>query len=339
MTPGSLRKSKAMLTKFLILAVVRLVALPLLLACLSAMPWASGTRATVGAGHETAPVLALKEIAPGVFVSQGLYAVALPRNHGRISNIGFVVGRKAVAVIDTGGSAAVGRALMLAIRRVTQLPVRYVINTHMHPDHVFGNIAFVGDGVEFVGHHKLARALRAREAHYLKANKELLGENAFRDARIIPPTRDIHESLELDLGDRILRLTAHSTAHTDNDLTVLDRQTRTLWLGDLLFVRHIPVIDGDISGWLDVMKTLMAEDAARVVPGHGPASLPWPQAAEAQMRYLTGLAQSVRRYIKDGRTLGDAVQEIRIDETDNWLLNKEYHTRNIVAAFTTLEWE
>jgi glyoxylase-like metal-dependent hydrolase (beta-lactamase superfamily II) len=122
-------------------------------------------------------------------------------------------------------------------------------------------------------------------------------------------------------------------------LTVFDVQTRTLWLGDLLFSRHIPVIDGSVSGWLKVIKTLKSENAARVVPGHGPPSLPWPEAADAQVRYLDGLRNTVRRYIDEGRTLGDAQRDILADTHENWLLSEEYQARNVSAAFTTLEWE
>ena len=285
------------------------------------------------------PALAVTQIAPGFYVSQGRYETVSPENRGHISNIGFVIGDDAVAVIDTGGSADVGQALLAAIRQVTKLPIRYVINTHMHPDHFFGNAAFSDENAEIVGHHKLARALQIRGAHYLQANQELIGKEAFDGTEIIPPTVAVEDSLTLDLGGRELRLTAHATAHTDNDLTIFDSETRTLWLGDLLFVRHIPVIDGNITGWIDAMKSLMAINAEHVVPGHGPASLPWPAAAEAQMRYLNGLRDTVRDLIAQGATLGEAARTIALDTRDDWLLGDEFHARNIAAAFTSLEWE
>ena len=144
----------------------------------------------------------------------------------------------------------------------------------MHPDHVFGNVAFEAEHPAFVGHHKLARALAARAERYLAINKELLGEPAFAGTRIVPPTLPVEDKLELDLGGRTLVLEAQKTAHTDNDLTVLDKATGTLFLGDLLFAEHVPAIDGSIRGWLALLAELEArKDIARVVPGHGPPSM------------------------------------------------------------------
>jgi quinoprotein relay system zinc metallohydrolase 2 len=279
------------------------------------------------------------EIAPGVFVHHGRHALFAPDNGGDIANSSFILGREAVAVIDTGGSALVGAGLRDAIRKVSDKPIRYVINTHMHPDHVFGNAAFADDRPEFVGHHKLARALAARSDRYLAINKELLGEAAFAGTRIILPTLSVENRMELDLGGRALVLEAQKTAHTDNDLTVRDMETDTLLLGDLLFCEHVPTLDGSIRGWINVNEALAAQPAARVVPGHGPASVPWPEALKPLQRYLTTVANDVRELIKQGRTLDEAMITAGRSEKDAWLLFNDYHARNVSAAFAELEWE
>jgi len=282
----------------------------------------------------------VQEIAPGVFAHQGRYEIFTPRNAGDTSNAGFIIGRDAVAVIDTGGSARVGAALLKAIRARTQLPIKYVINTHMHPDHVFGNAAFEDESPVFVGHRKLPRALANRATRYLAINEELLGKEAFAGTRIIPPTLLADDKLELDLGGRTIVLEAHKTAHTDNDLTVLDKQTGTLFLGDLLFAKHVPALDGSIRGWLALLDQLKdRKDVARVVPGHGPAAMAWPAAMTAEQRYLGTIADEVRAMIKEGRTLSEAMKSAGLSEKDAWLLFKEYHARNVSAAFAELEWE
>ena len=280
-----------------------------------------------------------QEIAPGVHVHQGQIALFNPENRGDISNAGFVIGTQAVAVIDTGGSVLAGTQLRQAVRAKTDLPIRYVINTHMHPDHVFGNAAFAGDAPAFVGHAKLARGLGARSERYLGINKGLLGEAAFAGVRIVMPTLAVEDHMTLDLGGRTLELLAQKTAHTDNDLTVRCSATNTLFLGDLLFAEHIPVIDGSIRGWIAFMERLSGVPAGRVVPGHGPASMSWPDAAKPLLRYLEAVATDVRRLIKENRTLSEAIATAGVSEKDAWLLFEDYHARNVSAAFAELEWE
>jgi quinoprotein relay system zinc metallohydrolase 2 len=273
----------------------------------------------------------VKEVAPGVFVHQGRYEIFTPRNAGDTSNAGFIVGNDAVAVIDSGGSPRVGAELLEAIRRRTKLPIKYVINTHMHPDHVFGNAAFEGEKPAFVGHHKLPRALAARAGRYLAINKELLGEAAFSGTHIIPPTLLVEDELALDLGGRTIVLDAQRTAHTDNDLTVFDKTTGTLFLVDLLFAKHVPALDGSIRGWLSLLDQLKSRrDVARVVPGHGPPSMDWPSALAAEQRYLARVADDVRAMIKQGRTLAEAMSAAGLSEKDAWLLLRA-SCRNVSA--------
>ena len=249
----------------------RLVA-ALSVTCLSIVPSVAGPLCTA----ETASPAIVEEVAPGVFVRPGKHALMAADNHGAIANIGFIVGVTAIAVVDTGGSACDGYRLRAAIRANSALPIRYVINTHVHPDHVFGNSAFEQDRPVFVGHRNLARALSARGAHYLEANRELMGEDALTGTQIVAPDLAVDDRYEIDLGGRTIELMAHPTGHTDNDLTVLDKTTGTLWTGDLVFLEHLPVIDGSLKGWLAVTAALKQAPAVRAVPGHGPISVPWP---------------------------------------------------------------
>src|SRR5689334_18208740 len=119
--------------------------------------------------------LAVDEVAAGIFVHAGAPQYADSNNRGDIANTGFIVGSEAVAVIDTGNSPSIGRSLREAIRLRTGLPIRYVINTHMHPDHIFGNAAFAEDRPVFVAHANFLPALMARADGYQRRLEEDLG--------------------------------------------------------------------------------------------------------------------------------------------------------------------
>ena len=286
------------------------------------------------------PPLQIQEIAPGDYVHFGQVAMTTPENGGDIANLGIVVGANAVAVIDTGGSVAVGAALAAAVRRITDRPVRYVISTHEHPDHIFGNAAFAGPGVTFVGHRNLPAALAQRGDYYLRSYREALGAAAIAAVKIIPPTLLVNGETKLDLGDRTLMLTAWTPpAHSDCDLTVLDQATGTLFAGDLLFLRHVPVVDGSVKGWLDLLPRLAQVPAVRVVPGHGHEIGAWPQALDDERRYLSVIAADARRLIAAGVPLAHAVPLIGLSERSRWLLFDDYNARNATLAFSEFEWD
>jgi quinoprotein relay system zinc metallohydrolase 2 len=284
--------------------------------------------------------LAVTSIANGAYAHFGAIALATAENAGDMANLGIVVGRDAVAVIDTGGSVAVGRALLAAVRMVTDRPLRYVINTHEHPDHIFGNAAFSGTDATFVGHRNLPASLQAHGPFYLHSFRPVLGDEAISQVRLIPPTLLVNDTMELDLGGRTLLLTAwQSPAHSDCDLTVLDEQTHTLFAGDLVFLDHVPVIDGSLKVWLDLLPHLAALPAERVVPGHGPRIASWPQALDEERRYLLSVQADARRLIEAGVPLAEAVPRIGQSERTHWRLFDEYNPRNATAAFSELEWE
>jgi len=285
------------------------------------------------AGPECAGPAEVQEIAEGVHVRPGRAAILFEA--GNVANLGFVIGSRCVAVVDTGGSLAEGRALDCAIRRLTDLPVCFVVNTHVHPDHVLGNGAFEGHNPEFIGHAKLPRAMAARGETWLRR----AAEHADEPARIVMPERTVGDRVQLDLGNRTVVLQAHPTAHTDNDLSVLDERTGVLFLGDLVFLEHLPVLDGSINGWIDELERLSGQAFQAVVPGHGPPVAPWPQAARPTTDYLLDLRARTRAWIARGGELGAAQDEIHPDDPDRWQLAGEYQRRNVSSAFAELEWE
>ncbi len=283
----------------------------------------------------------LEQAADGIHVHRGQQAESSPENGGDIANIGFIVGRRCIAVIDTGGTAAIGRALLAAIRQTSRLPICYVIHTHVHPDHTFGDSAFEDTGAEFVAHASYAAALAARRAGYQSRLAQTLG-NVADGSDIVVPSRVVapDDTLRLDLGGRTLRVQAWPTAHTDHDVTVFDEQTATLWTGDLLFIDRIPVIDGKVLGWVQVIERLRALAPAHLIPGHGPINQPVQAAFDSEKNYLYKVITKIRSSLELGRTLQQAVDaDADSAEREHWLLFDDYHRRNLTAAYTELEWE
>jgi quinoprotein relay system zinc metallohydrolase 2 len=282
--------------------------------------------------------LDVAEVAPGLYVCQGALAEATPANLGAIANIGFILGRERVAVIDSGGCRLWGERLREAIRRQTDLPIGYLVESHMHPDHVFGAAAFLPEKPEIIGHRNLPAALARREAYYARRLREALGDLA-EGSVIVPPTLLVEGATEIDLGGRVLELVAHPPAHTDNDLSIFDRATRTLWAGDLLFMERVPALDGSLLGWLAAMEELRRVSASRVVPGHGPRVAAWPEALADQRRYLGLLRDEIRALLRAGGTMEEAIASAGRSEAARWALFDDYHPRNVAAAFHELEWE
>ena len=277
----------------------------------------------------------MEEFQPGLFVHVGRHEEMLPENHGDIGNSGFIVGDHSVAVIDPGGSAVAARTLMSRIRQITDLPIDYLILTHFHPDHVAGASVFA-EATHTIAHHHYIRAVAQRSVFYIERFADLM-ESTSPEAFGVPDTV-VEDSLVIDLGNRELELVAHAVGHTDNDLSVYDRNTETLWASDLIFVERMPSLDGSLTGWLNVLEQLNAANYPYVVPGHGRPSA-WRDAVDPQWDYLKTLKKSVKKAISNGKTLSQVLEPGAIDSAGEWLLRDTQHFTNITKAYIELEWE
>ena len=306
----------------------------------AALLWLWSCRTALGADFDAdaPPTFEVRAVAPGVFAHLGRHLNLDAPGNDDIANVGFIVGARCVAVIDTGGSVRAGERLRAAVAQRTSLPICYVINTHVHVDHVLGNAAFAPDKPSFVGHAALAEAIaRNREFFAREYGADLDGPAGA--APIIAPDRAVQATLELDLGGRILSLRAWPKAHTDCDLTVFDLKTRTLWTGDLLFRERLPALDGSLPGWLRVLDDLERLPAVRVVPGHGSVARDLKSAIEPERRYLSALSAGTRAAITRGDAMQEAIGWVAAAEQPHWQLWQSVHPRNVVRAFEELEWQ
>ena len=280
----------------------------------------------------------LNEIAENNYVHLGKHVSIEDRGNSDIANIGFIIGDDCVAIIDTGGSINIGMKLKNSVQKITEKPICYVINTHIHFDHILGNKAFVNKNTDFVGHKNLAEAVNQNRDFFLTQFKNNLNANA-KGSDIIGPNILIEKSTQLELGGRTLTLIPFPSSHTNNDLVVIDNKTRTLWSGDLIFRERIPTLTGSLKGWLETIEKIKELDVKVVVPGHGNVATSLDNAIKKQEDYLNLLLNKTRQAINEGKFVNEAMETIDQNNELKWLLHDYQHPTNINKAYTELEWE
>lgn len=284
--------------------------------------------------------LPTEEVAPGIHVHVGRIADWAQVPEGDVANLTLIIGQRCAAVIDTGGTPALGLRWRHTVQTLTDKPICHVIHTHVHPDHILGRAAFVGDGITQWSHANLPAALAARAPYYRTALTREFGVT-LADAALAGPYSTVAapQTQTLDLGARTLVLRAWPTAHTNHDLTVWDEATRTLVTGDLLFITHLPALDGSLRGWIAVADTLASLGARTIVPGHGAVSHDAASAFAPQAAYLAALARETRAAIAAHQTIIQAVDKVGQQAASSWQLVDTFHRRNVTTAYAELEWE
>ena len=289
--------------------------------------------------------------AEGIYFHRGYNQLPSQANGADISSITLIVGDDAAVLVDTGYSFALGKKALEATAQITPKPIRWVINTHVHPDHIFGNGALVGKAmgnvaskgageIQFCGHRNLPRLMAEGGIHYTRRLGEILGEAAAIRSPLVPPAVLVTkgEPLRLDLGNRSLVLEAYQNAHTATDLTVFDEKTATLIAGDLVFDKHLPTLDGSMLGWLEVLKRLKQRDLQLLIPGHGIPRQDWRAQITKIEEYLQVLEVDVRGFIQKGVPISEAATLGAASQRNHWLLFDAYNPRNVAKAYAELEW-
>ena len=261
----------------------------------------------VGAGApaavaQPAPLRAV-EVAERVWFVQGEAALGTPANRNFISNAGFVVTDDGVLVVDALGSPALARELLAEIRRVTPQPVRYVVATHYHADHIYGLQVFKDAGATILAHALGRDYLSSDTARQrLEASREQLSPWVDAQTRLVAADRwlDAAET-RLQMGSLDVRIEHVGPAHTSEDLVVWLPQRGVLFAGDLFFRGRIPFVgQADSRQWIASLDKLIGHRPQVVIPGHGPVSID-PAADLALTRdYLVFLR----------RTMGDAARNL-----------------------------
>ena len=243
-----------------------------------------------------------KAVAPGVWMVQGASAMGAPANGNFVSNAAFVVTADGVVVVDALGSPALGQALIEAIARITPQPVRQVVITHYHADHIYGLQAFKAQGATIIAHRDAQAYLNSESAALrLKASREELAPWIDERTQLVAADRWIDEPLRFTLGGVDFIVKPVGPAHTAEDLVVYLPQQRTLIAGDMVFRGRIPFVgQADSRRWISALDGLLAFDPQTIVPGHGPVSTDAKADLQLTRNYLLHLR----------RTMGEAARNL-----------------------------
>ncbi|MES2098311.1 MAG: MBL fold metallo-hydrolase [Pseudomonadota bacterium] len=228
-----------------------------------------------GAARGAESVVRAEQVADRVWFAQGVAALGSPANRNFISNAGFIVTDDGVVVVDALGSPALAEELLAEIRRVTSQPVRHVIVTHYHADHIYGLQAFKAAGATILAHSAGREYLNSDTAQKrLDASRIELGPWVDDKTRLVPADRWLdQDETRLRVGSYDILIRHVGPAHTPEDVVVFVPKLGVLFSGDLFFRGRIPFVgQADSRLWVASLERLIDYKPRVVVPGHGPPS-------------------------------------------------------------------
>ena len=236
--------------------------------------WMGGVCAIAAVGAPAAEPLRAERVADNAWFVQGEAALGSAANRNFISNAAFVVTPEGVVVIDGLGSPALAEELIAAIRKVTPQPVRYVVVTHYHADHVYGLQAFKAVGATVLAHRSGQAYLNSDTAQLrLVASREELFPWIDERTRLVAADRWLDADTSITLGGETFHIHHVGPAHTPEDLVVHAERAGVMFAGDLVFRGRIPFVgQADSRQWIASLGRLLEMKPRVIVPGHGPIS-------------------------------------------------------------------
>lgn len=271
--------------------------------------------------------------------------VASHANRGYTSNAGFVVTGDGVVVVDALGTPALAREMLAAIRAVTDQPIRRVIVTHYHADHVYGLQVFKDAGAEIWARSEGQAYLASDLAGERLAQRRVeLAPWLDETTRVLPADHWIAAmeagSETFSLGGVQFRLITGGYAHTPEDLMLLVQDDGVLFAGDLYFSGRLPfVADGNTRGWLAAIDRMRHSGAKVVVPGHGQVSRDIDTDLALTGGYLRFLRTQLGRAVEEMLSFEEAYERV------DWSLYSSLPTfdaanrRNAYTVYLELEAE
>lgn len=270
-------------------------------------------------------------------VGEGVYAAISPDRSKAGSNAGFIVGSNGVLVVDTFVDVAPAKELLQEIRKVTDLPIRFVVNTHYHLDHTGGNAVFAAAGAIIVAHRNVRSWLRTENMKFFPDQKP---EQKARVESLVLPDEVYNDAVDLYLGSRLIQV-RYMLGHTGGDSVVFVPDADVIFGGDLVWQKHLPnLIDATTADWVKTLEKLLAEHpSATFVSGHGDVATP--QDVRDFHDYLVTLRDDIAQAQaagKSGQELTDSVSAQLKDKYSQWGF-QQFIPRNIQQTAAELKGE
>ena len=279
------------------------------------------------------------QVSDHVYMWQGPHDGPNTENRGFRMNMAFVVGKDAVAVIETGFYPAMAEDMVKHIRAITALPIKYAINSNSQPDRFFGNDVYRKLGAKIIAHEKEITRMQINANNYLQFITSSVKLPVKEVGIPLPPDMPVNGPIQIDLGGNvILNISTYKAAHTPSPLIVHVPSDNVIYAGDILYSgRMLAVVEGgDITQWIETYDYLRKFDGAKFIPGHGsPDKL---QAFDkSTYAYLTLLQKHMQSMLEKDVDMQDAIS--RLDQSDfRYLENyKELSGRNANRAYQEFE--
>ncbi|MGE8318425.1 MAG: MBL fold metallo-hydrolase [Comamonas sp.] len=307
--------------------------------------WAHGDH---GAAPQAASVAAatvpmeVRSVAPDVYYVQGLSALGSPKNQNFISNAGFVVTQDSVVVIDALGSPALAEELVRRIRAITPKPIRTVILTHYHADHIYGLQVFQALGAKIVANGLAREYINSETARLrLEASRTELAPWIDASTRMVGADRWIDgDATQLTIGGTEFVLQHMGPAHTPEDTAVFLPQTGALFIGDVVFRNRIPYVgQADSRHWIAALDALLKLPVKVMVPGHGPASEDPKADMQLTRDYLGFLREAMGKAAQNLDPFEDAYRATDWSRFAGYPLFKEANRMNAYNTYLLMEQE
>jgi len=301
------------------------------------MAWAAPAReAPAEATVEMKPI----HVSEHVWYVQGKPVVATG-NQGFVSNAGIVITGEGVVVFDALGTPALARRLVRIIRGLTDQPIRKVVVSHYHADHIYGLQVFKDLGAEIIAAAGAEAYLDSEAArNRLEERRVSLFPWVDEHTRLVAPDRYVEDRMEIRMGEVTLQLQNLGDAHSDADLMMFVLPDRVLFSGDIIFEGRIPFVgSANTRHWLETLEQLDTEGVRALIPGHGPAAREPRKAIRLTRDYLAFLRREMGHAVEEMIPFDEAYDAVDWSRWKDLPTFDEANRRNAYQVYLSMEAE